>query len=198
VRLYEVIVWGVTHDDEPDRYYLACARDAASCHALVAARDPRVGGMRELVPCTADVAAPLIVAGPYADSLFSRSASWTGWSYDDLLETWGAEPNSWGGTVEAYHPNGHLAARGTMVEQQKHGTFQQWYPDGTLMHTGRYRRGTVTGFHEWWYANGQLARSAHYERRTIASSTWDRAGNLIHEEVHRLDEPPIADDPREP
>ncbi len=64
--------------------------------------------------------------------------------------------------VEEFHPNGQLAAKGTVLDEgslaRRHGRWRTWFDNGQMRWEGDYRRDAVDQGQHWreWNADGSI------------------------------------------
>ena len=68
--------------------------------------------------------------------------------------------------VEEHHPNGRLAAKGTVMDEGslalRHGAWQTWHDNGQIRWEGEYRRDAIAQDRHWreWNADGSIRDDA--------------------------------------
>ena len=68
--------------------------------------------------------------------------------------------------VEEHHPNGRLAAKGTVIDEGslalRHGTWKTWHDNGQIRWEGEYRRDAIDQDKHWreWNADGSIRDDA--------------------------------------
>lgn len=88
-----------------------------------------------------------------------------------------------------YHPDGHVASEGPMLNGRPEGVWRNYYPDGTLKSVGRRRNHLLDSAWTFYTEQGVLAEVVNYreEKRNGERKVFDEEGNLLRKEIYNND-----------
>lgn len=82
--------------------------------------------------------------------------------------------------LEIKFDNGVVAARGSILKNQRHGIWEHYFENGQLMARGFYRSGLKNGGWEFWYLNGNTKAKGSFkdDNKHREWYEYDQAGIL--------------------